>query len=310
MAGQSMSWPRRKGRWSVERRLEFIDLRLFWEGRVNRSDLVDFFGISVPQASADLTQYQEQAQGNAIYDKTRKTYVAGPRFRPVFFEPSADRYLAQLRMIESGLLSEDEAWAIRPPAYSIVPILRRHIDAVTLRSVLDAIGTRSSIHIKYQSMSRPEPKARWISPHALGFDGFRWHARAWCHTRNGFVDFVLARILEVGGAKPSEVDPARDIGWLREITLRFAPHPDLKGGKRRAIELDYGMQDGVTEITTRVCLSYYLERQFGLDAESPKAKGERQQIVLLNRDELEAARREVGTTCGPSGDDGLEGEAD
>jgi hypothetical protein len=148
-------------------------------------------------------------------------------------------------------------------------------------------------------MSRPESKARWISPHALGFDGFRWHARAWCHARKEFRDFVLARICEIGEAKPSEIDPGGDIGWNREITLRFAPHPDRKGGKRRAIELDYGMKNGVAEITTRVCLSYYLERQFGLDAEAPKAKAERQQMVLTNRDELEAARKEVGDACGP-----------
>jgi hypothetical protein len=296
-----MGKERKKGRWSVEQRLEFIDFRLFWEGRVNRSDLVDHFGVSVPQASADLTQYQEQAKGNAVYDKYQKTYVAGPRFRPVFFEPSADRYLAQLRMLKSDLLSEDEAWAVSTPAYSIVPILRRHIDPHTLRGILYAIRVRSSVHIRYQSMSRPEPRARWISPHALGFDGFRWHARAWCHTRGGFVDFVLARILEVGETKESEIDPGSDIAWKREITLRFAPHPDLKGGKRKAVELDYGMKDGIAEITTRVCLSYYLERQFGLDAESPKAKGERQQIVLVNRDELEAARRAVGDSCGLNG---------
>jgi hypothetical protein len=86
---------------------------------------------------------------------------------------------------------------------------------------------------------------------------------------------------------------------LRDLTLRFAPHPDLKDGARKAIELAYGMKDGVASITTRVCLSYYLERQFGLDADSPQGEGERQQIVLVNRDELEAARKEVEDACGP-----------
>ena len=293
-----MARQRTKNRWSVERRLEFIDFKLYWEGRVNRSDLVEFFGVSMPQASSDLTLYQEHAKGNAVYDKTRKTYVAGEKFKPMFFAPSADRYLAQLRMIESGLLADDEAWAVRRPAYSIVPILRRHIDPQMLRHILDMIRTHSSVQIKYQSMSRPDPKGRWISPHALSFDGFRWHARAWCHSRGSFVDFVLARILETGESKPSEINPADDIGWNREITLRFAPHPDLKGGQRKAIELDFGMQDGVAEITTRVCLSYYLERQFGIDAESPKLKGNRHQVVLVNRDELEAARKEVMDSCG------------
>ena len=34
-------------RWSVERRLAFLEQRLFWEGRVNRADLIERFGVSV-----------------------------------------------------------------------------------------------------------------------------------------------------------------------------------------------------------------------------------------------------------------------
>jgi hypothetical protein len=286
----------KKGRWSVERRLEFIDYRLYWEGRVNRGDLVEYFGVSVPQASADLTHYQEITKNNTVYNKYKKTYVASPSFRPVFFEPSADRYLAELRMIEAGLLSQDEAWSVCTPDYTIVPLLRRHIDPTNLRSVLGAIRTRSSIHITYQSVSRPQPSDRWISPHALGFDGFRWHTRAWCHTRGGFVDFLLARIISTGESRDSDIDPEQDTAWKREITLRFEPHPELKGGARKAIELDYGMVDGVAAITTRVCLTFYLERQLGLDSDAPKAV--RQQVVLVNRDELEAARAEIGGNCG------------
>ncbi len=292
-----MGKQRKKGRWSVEQRLEFIDFRLFWEGRFNRSDLIDYFGVSVPQASADLTQYQEEAKYNAVYDKNLKTYVAGPKFKPVFFEPSAARYLAQLRMREAGLLSEDEAWAIRSSAYTIVPALRRHIEPETLRSILSAIRNRLSIQISYQAVKRPEPKTRWISPHALAFDGFRWHARAWCHTRGKFVDFVLARILEIGETKESDIAPETDTAWKREITLRFEPHPDLKGGARKVVELDFGMKDGVAEITTRVCMTYYLEREFGIDSEASPGGAGRHQIVLVNRDELEVARREIGDNC-------------
>ena len=43
-------------RWGVEQRLEFIEFRLFWEGHVNRSDLMDQFGVSVNQASTDLNR--------------------------------------------------------------------------------------------------------------------------------------------------------------------------------------------------------------------------------------------------------------
>ena len=44
-------------RWGIERRLEFIEFRLFWDGHVNRSDLMAAFGISINQASADLNRY-------------------------------------------------------------------------------------------------------------------------------------------------------------------------------------------------------------------------------------------------------------
>ena len=33
--------------WGVERRLEFIEFRLFWEGHVNRGGLINKFGILV-----------------------------------------------------------------------------------------------------------------------------------------------------------------------------------------------------------------------------------------------------------------------
>ena len=71
-------------RWGQERRLEFIEFRLLWEGRINRSELVDHFGISVPQASIDLSRYAELAPANLIYDKTAKAYVTGVQFVPVF----------------------------------------------------------------------------------------------------------------------------------------------------------------------------------------------------------------------------------
>jgi len=43
--------------------LAFTEIRSQYEGRINRSDLVKFFGISTPQASADLSFYQNQGAG-------------------------------------------------------------------------------------------------------------------------------------------------------------------------------------------------------------------------------------------------------
>ena len=76
-------------RWGVEKRLEFIEFRLFWEGGINRADIIDQFGVSVPQASKDLTLYEKKAPGNLHYDKSAKRYRASDDFKPVFLEPNA-----------------------------------------------------------------------------------------------------------------------------------------------------------------------------------------------------------------------------
>ena len=59
-------------RWGVERRLEFIEFRLFWEGHVNRGDLMAAFGISINQASADLNRYLGMTPDNMLYDKSAR----------------------------------------------------------------------------------------------------------------------------------------------------------------------------------------------------------------------------------------------
>ena len=74
-------------RWGVEQRIEFIEFRLFWEGSINRADIVEYFGVSVPQASKDLTLYQERAPGNMEYDTRGKRYVAAEEVRAAFSRP-------------------------------------------------------------------------------------------------------------------------------------------------------------------------------------------------------------------------------
>lgn len=280
-----------KMRWSVEQRLEFIEFRLFWDGQLNRSDLVEKFDISVPQASMDLARYRVLAPMNMFYNASRKTYLATEDFEPVVSCPTARKYLSQVRSIGDQVLQQDETWIGWLPSFDIVPLVRRRLDSDKLSAVLRAIRQSLAMHVEYQSFSQPGPALRWLTPHALGFDGFRWHVRAWCHEHQDFRDFVLARFLSISGSKPDQVDPSGDLAWQTEITLRIGPHPGMSEGQRRAIELDFGMRNGFVEVATKVCLSYYLERQLGLDLDSKKIRADRQQIVLLNRAEVDAARQ-------------------
>lgn len=175
----------------LAQRLEFIEFRLFWEGHVNRSDLMEQFGLSVNQASADLNRYIGLAPDNMLYDKSARTYVRGPEYSAQFLKPDASRYLAQLRSLADGIMDSDDTWIAELPAYDAAPTPASGVNPVTLRSVVRAIRRSEAIEVKYQSLSSPEPSWGWIAPHAIGFDGFRWHTRAFCKTDEVFKDFCF-----------------------------------------------------------------------------------------------------------------------
>jgi len=61
--------------WALDRRLDYIDWRLARHGEVRRQHLIDAFGISMPQASADLASFDAAHAGAMEYDKSRKVYV-------------------------------------------------------------------------------------------------------------------------------------------------------------------------------------------------------------------------------------------
>jgi hypothetical protein len=117
-------------KWGVERRLEFIEFRLFWEGGVNRADIIEMFDVSVPQASKDLTLYQERAPNNAIYDKSAKRYVAGNHFQPCFLKPDPAAYLNQLRTVSEGILDRSHAWIGESLPYDAAPTPVRGVNAL------------------------------------------------------------------------------------------------------------------------------------------------------------------------------------
>lgn len=273
-------------RWGVERRLEFIEFRLFWEGHVNRGDLMDAFGVSVNQASTDLNRYIGMAPDNMTYDKSARTYIRGSKFDPLFLKPDASRYLSQLRSVADGILDRADAWIGQFPSYDSAPTPVRGVNAKTLRSVGAAIRRSEAIEVKYQSLSRPEPRWRWIAPHAIGFDGFRWHARAFCLTDNSFKDFLLSRIIETRGTKPSEVGSDADTDWNEQVTLEIGPHPELSVTQQKVIALDYGMKGGTAKLTIRKAFLYYALKRLGLDTDPTARRPQEQQIVLLSPPDL------------------------
>lgn len=276
-------------RWGTEKRLEFIDLRLFWDGVVNRQELAGTFGISLQQASADFTRYLEIAPGNAVYYRAANGYVRTESFQPRLTTPQSARHLAHLRLMAEGIVDAGFTGLGQVPPFDVVPGPARQIDPLVLRSILDAIRGQQEIEITYQSMSRPEPDRRWIAPHALAFDGFRWHARASSSRDGRFKDFVIARMSDPGTMRPAAADPAADEAWHVRVRTIIGPHPGLSAGQRKAVEADYGMTGGVSVIDVRASFLWYFLKRFGIEGDAAAKPPQDQHIVLLNRDDVMTA---------------------
>jgi predicted DNA-binding transcriptional regulator YafY len=277
-------------RWSVERRLAFIDERLFWLGEVNRTDLMGRFGVSLGQASTDIARYLAHAPEGVFYDKTAKRYLADASFRPVLAAPDAARFLSELLLVNAGLLPVEHTLFGLVPPFDATPVPERKADPSVLRAVLGAVRKALVLDVMYQSMNRPEPTRRLIEPHALAYDGFRWHVRAFDRETGEFRDFVLGRL-----SKPKPAGPARsrakdDRDWHGLVELKIAPHPRLTPAQAKAIALDYGISKGKAVIRVRRALLFYALRRLGLDVGPDIRPPHEQHIVLVNRGEIDALR--------------------
>ena len=259
-------------RWSQEARLRAIDEAAFWEGRVNRAELIRRFGISVPQATNDLRDYQARAPGNLRYDTRQKAYLAEPGFRPLFGAPSAEAWLLDVE-VAHGM------------AVAVTPRPVRLVDPWLLRRVVQARRTGMALRVLYQPMDQPEPSWRWISPTAFGSDGIRWHLRAFNHDAGRHEDMLFPRMVQLDGERPSGVVPA-DGDWDRIVTVRLRPASRLSAGQRRVIEQDYGMAEGEAHLEVRAALLFLFLRRLGLDRQNGM-------VEIANWEEVDAMRAEI-----------------
>jgi len=106
---------------------------------VNLADLIDTFGISVPQASKDLALYQEQAPGNVVYDKSAKRYVASEGCKPLFLDGDPAEYFSRLRSLTEGSADPVDSWLAQAPAADVAVTPKRNVDSRVLRTILAAI---------------------------------------------------------------------------------------------------------------------------------------------------------------------------
>lgn len=264
-------------RWSVETRLRFIDERLFWEGRINRSDLMRRFLVSTPQAASDLKRYLGLAPANLAYDSSERCYRATPGFTPAFGTPDAEAWLRDAAAHPSATL----------PEIALLPLPARAVDAEWLRRVVAAIREGARLALLYQSMRRDQPVWREVTPRALASDGLRWHLRAFCHRDEAWEDFLFPRMVELGPMRVVPPPPPQDEAWERLVVVRLVPAAWLGPAQAASIVRDYGMvadEDSRPErrIPVRQALLPYFMRRLRLDVRDAL-------VEAANRDELDEA---------------------
>lgn len=279
--------------WNLKRRLEFIEFRLAWEGRINRKDLVERFQMSPPLATSDLERYAREAPGNIRYDGVLKTFLRAEGFRPRFIAGQGNRYLLQLQALQLGWLDRDQTFFEHIPSLDVATIRRRAVPDEIMMTITDAIRGKARLAIRYWTTSGKPVSTRIVSPHALGAGAGRWHMRAWNEDNGDFRDFNLSRIESAEIVDGPPIDPKFDFEWNMVGTMRIRANPELAEPEQAAIRRDYEFKGDVLEVPCRLALMFYLHVEFGLD----KSRiSHAQQLVLENKaelDELQVAAKKM-----------------
>lgn len=268
--------------WGQDRRLEFIEFRLLWDGKINRGEVAEYFNISIQQASLDFAKYMVFAEDNMEYDRREKVYRVTADFKPLFIAPDTQTYLSELSGLVTGTFSPSLSFMGPRPPCDVVTLPARRVRPELLIPVLWSIRDSTEIEITYQSMRNPDPLRQWIAPHSLAFDGGRWHTRSWCHRTSQFRDFVLTRIQQIHGNRPGTIDAHADVEWQTNFIVEIEPSPTLSTRQRDTVITDFGMVNGRLSKTIRHALVKYYVRHLRIDGSASE-----QPIVWANQEEFE-----------------------
>jgi len=272
--------------YAQKQRLAFIDFLLMFKGSFTRSDLTSKFEMGMANATRDIALYRELATKNIEFDNPTKTYLQTKKFKSLF-EYESSKTLAKLaNRISDGFDGVMEvAFPVDAPLQLNVP------DINIVAKLVQAVINKKAISIIYTSLSSGS-KAREIIPHTIVDNGLRWHVRSFDRNTNSFRDFVITRISKVTLLDSPIEEFEKEIEdnqWMRKMDLHLVPHP-TNVEFPQAIELDYGMDKGLLQITVRAALVGYLLRRWNVDCtKEASLKGGEYQLWLRNRQTLYGA---------------------
>ncbi|MEI6894446.1 MAG: WYL domain-containing protein [Colwellia sp.] len=262
---------------AVNERYRFIEQVVGWEGEINATHLSKKFSLTRQAASEILKQYRKHAPHYLQYNSSSKAFLPTQAFNDYF---SQSDYLCQFyNYLNTVLNKKSDLWIVDTGFCYEVEAPLRNINPIQVRPILKAIREKLAIDIGYISLSSPNYLDRIIQPHALIFDGLRWHVRAYCNKNQAFRDFTLSRFKgEAISEGKATVFREDDQAWNTFVDVIIEADPRFTKEQKTIIEQDFQMKNGTKIIKSRAALVNYLLRRLRID--SFKNSPEQQQIVL------------------------------
>ena len=260
------------------RRWQFMEVVMQWDGELTASRLCEYFGVSRTTAQKVISDYQIRHPANmADYNPKQKAHTPSQSFTPHYTKGELSEYL---RFFSEPVHFDTLSSSSCPTNLELLPSPIRNERPELIRAVIQACKHQRRLDIGYYSVSSGVNESRIISPHTLVFDGMRWHTRAYCERSKAFRDFVLSRFHEepVFEDRRADKTKADDTEWNQLLTLNIQPDPRLNAAQRKAIELDYRMDQGQCVIECRAALIKYLLQKLRLDHYHHNPEG--QQIIV------------------------------
>ncbi|HDY7744141.1 TPA: WYL domain-containing protein [Vibrio vulnificus] len=253
-------------------RLEYIDFKLFFTGRVSRADLNAVFGIAEAAASRVLTQYATIRPNN----KTQKTNtILRETFVPLCaFDPDealgmlANGFNRYSRPVESDVTSE------------LIGRIPNQLNLENVAKITRAISGHYAISCNYLSENSDNHDTRILVPLAIMHDGTSWLFRAFDRSESSkpaFKNFHFARVravkeeLESNEAKQKSGEVlSQDTLWNLRLPLVLTLHESLSQTQRMRVITDFGIDEGKEElyVTERAAFRWILEKKWYIDARS------------------------------------------
>lgn len=255
--------------WAARERLRSVEVRLWWRGFVGRKELIKVFGISAAQATSDLQKYFELNEGACFYSTNRKRYEASQEMKCVLHQPVLEEGLTlAFGEMVGERWQRERVWDGRKPGLlgAVNLPLREGEPWVVRVMVLAALGKRR-VRVKYASVKSGKSRWREMVPRTFGWDGRRWHARAFCLANEDWRDFVLGRIEEAEWPGKEE-EVAADEAWDTWVAVKLKVNPALDAVQRRALRMDYGLSSDILEVRVREAMRPYLLAEMFLEEES------------------------------------------